>query len=101
MSSPVFLVVNLYTWMEPFDRHDIEDAIDEALKQFGVGKVTGGGGYVQEVKEGPQCNIDLDVTDVGRAVPIIRRVLQGLNVDRRTEIVQYEPEEIHYPVYDS
>ncbi len=99
MDDPVFLVVNLYTQMAPFDRHEIEDAIEEALEPEGLGEVTGGGGFIGEVESGPQCNIDLEVTNVARAVAAIRQVLQQLQVDPRTEIVQYEPNEVRYPVY--
>jgi hypothetical protein len=97
--EPVFLVVNFYTPMMPFDRHDIEDAIEGALAQEGLGEVTGGGGFIGTVESGPQCNIDLEVSDVAQAVAVIRQVLQQLKVDSRTEIVQFEPQEIHYPVY--
>ncbi len=99
--EPIFLVVNLYDQMEPFARHDIEDAIEDALAEEELGEVTGGGGFIGEVSEGPQCNIDLEVTDVTRAVAIIRRVLQELQLDQRTEIVQFEPKEIRYPVYEN
>ncbi len=92
-----FLVVNLYTHMAPFDRHDIEDAIEEALGP--LGEVTGGGGYIGPVESGPQCNIDLEVNDVAQAIAVIRSVLRKLQVDPRTEIVQYEPERVCYPVY--
>jgi len=100
-SEPVFMVVNLYTQMAPFDRHEIEDVIDEALAPQGLGEVTGGGGFIGKVEHGPQCNIDLEVTDVEKAVVVIRQVLQQLKVDPRTEIVQFEPEVIRYPVYDN
>lgn len=98
--EPIFMVVNLYEEMEPFARHEIEDALEDALAEEELGEVTGGGGFIGEVAEGPQCNIDLEVTDVPRAVAVIRQVLQELKVDSRTEIVQYEPEEIRYPVYE-
>jgi hypothetical protein len=97
-AEPVFLVVNLYTHMQPLDRHEIEDAIEEVLAG-GLGEVTGGGGFIGLVESGPQCNIDLEVTDVAKAVAVIRQVLVQLQVDPRTEIVQFEPEEIRYPVY--
>jgi len=99
-SETTFLVVNLFTWMEPLDRHDIEDEIGEALEAEGVGEVTGGGGFVEPPEDGPACNIDIDATDVDRAVAVIRAVLRRLKVDPRTEVVVTEPEERVYLVYD-
>lgn len=92
-----FLVVNLYTQMAPFGRHEIEDEIEEALGP--LGEVTGGGSFIKAVESGPQCNIDLEVNDVAQAIAVIRSVLRKLQVDPRTEIIQYEPERICYPVY--
>jgi hypothetical protein len=99
-SKPVFLVVNLFRWMTPVDRHHIEDKIDEVLQAAGLGEVSGGGGFVGGVSEETQCDIDLKINDIEKAIPLLRQVLQELKVDPRTEIIRFEPEEIRYSVYE-
>ena len=75
-------------------RDEIEDPLDEALQQAGLGEVTGGG-------TGMGCaNIDVEVTDSQRGLTLIRQVLQRLAVAPSTVIQQYSPEEISHPVYD-
>lgn len=98
-TEPVFVVVNLFSQMAPLDRHAIEDDLDEALGDKDLGEVTGGGSWIGKAKSGPQCNIDLEVTDFDKALKVIRRVLRKLKVDPRTEIVRYDPE-VRHSVYE-
>ena len=85
----------------PADRSEVEDALDDALSEAGVGEVTGGGTGVDT------SVVDVDVTDFDRALPIIRRVLQRLRVPRRVQISHNEGDFLagtgkrtYYPVYD-
>lgn len=98
--EPVFVVVNLFAQMAAFDRQGIEDDLDEALSEKDLGEVTGGGSWIGKAKSGPQCNIDLEVTNFEKALKVIRRVLRKFKVDPRTEIVRYDPE-MSYSVYET
>jgi len=64
-------------------RDDIEDPLDEALSQAGVGEVTGGGSGMGI------CNVDVDATDFDAALSIIRAVLAELEVAPSTQINYY------------
>ena len=75
-------------------RDEIEDPLDEALQQAGLGEVTGGGTGMG------RSNIDVEVADPQRGLALIRQVLQRLAVAPSTVIRQYSPEEITHPVYD-
>jgi hypothetical protein len=86
---------------EPAGRWEVEDALDEALSDAGVGEVTGGGTGVG------QSVVDVEVTDFDRALPIIRRVLRELRVPRGVRISHNEGDFIagtgrrtYYPVYE-
>ena len=86
---------------EPANRREVEDALDDALSEAGVGEVTGGG-------TGADTSIvDVEVTDFDRALPIIRRVLRELRVPRGVRISHNEGDFLagtgkrtYYPVYD-
>lgn len=86
---------------EPGGRWEVEDALEDALSEAGVGEVTGGGTGVDK------SIVDVDVTDFDRALPIIRRVLQELRVPRTVQISHNEGDFLagtgkrtYYPVYD-
>jgi hypothetical protein len=71
--------------MYPNERHAIEDELEEALGE--LGDITGGGTTVDL----SECDISLDVTDIQTALPIIREVLQRLQVPKSTVIWEFEP----------
>jgi hypothetical protein len=75
-------------------RDEVEDPLDEALRMEAVGEVTGGGSGAGI------ANIDVEVTDLGRGLPVIRRVLQSLGVARSTVIRQHLPVERTHQVYE-
>lgn len=66
-------------------RDEIEDPLDEALQQAGLGEVTGGGSGMGT------SNIDIEVSDPVRALPLIREVLRSLGVAHSTLIRQAGP----------
>ncbi len=86
---------------EPADRFEVEDALQDALSEAGVGEVTGGG-----TGEGVSI-VDVEVTDFDRALPIIRRVLRELRVPPGVRISHNEGDFLagtgkrtYYPVFD-
>jgi hypothetical protein len=89
MSTPTFLEIVFKNTDFPFAGRDaVEDPLTEALKEAGVGEVTGGG-------SGPQtCNIDVEITDLERGLAVIRRTLSDLGCPASTEIHQQQPQHI-------
>ncbi|QIF04175.1 hypothetical protein [Roseimicrobium sp. ORNL1] len=74
-------------------RDEIEDPLDEALRESELGEVTGGG------SGGGICNIDVEVKDAKRGLAVIRKVLRKLKVARSTRIHQTEPEPREFGIY--
>ena len=95
MSKTTFLEIVFVGADFAFDgRDEVEDPLNEALRNAGLGKVTGGGGGMGE------CNIDVEVIDSIRGLAFIREQLRALEVARSTVINQYEPEHVIHKVYE-
>ena len=82
---------SVYIYFEPSSlatagfegRDELEYPVDEALQEYGLGEVTGGGSGVNGT------NIDIEVTDearLGEAITLIRRILSDLNAPMTTLI---------------
>ena len=79
-------------------RSEIEDPLQEALEQAGIGEVTGGGGGVRG------SNVDVEIThekDFEVGLGLIRQILQSLDVPSSAVIIRHDPVETVYPVYES
>jgi len=66
------------------DKAEIEDALDAALRPEGVGCVIGGGtGLIYSY-------IDLALVDVPRGTELVKQVLRGCNINRRSWILFFD-----------
>lgn len=77
-------------------RDEIEEPLEEALLESGLGEVSGGGGGSGVFV------VDLEIKSEERlheALDIIRGVLQKLNVPESTRIKRHKPQETSYTVY--
>ena len=93
MSEHFFEIV-LQNQDTAFDsRDEVEDPLDEALAEAGVGEVTGGGSGMG------MSNIDIDATNFDAALGIIRQVLRQLGVSPDTEINYYNESDGRREVY--
>lgn len=88
------LVIYFRPGLSPAKRHAIDDELEAALGE--LGEVTGGG----TMMDGSESDTSLIVANVEQAVPILRDTLRRLRVPRGTVIVQFEPEERRWPVFD-
>lgn len=94
MSLERSLVIYFRPGLPPAKRHAIDDELEAALGERG--EVTGGGTMLDM----SESDTSLIVADVMEAVPILRDTLRRLRVPRGTVIVQFEPEERQWPVFD-
>lgn len=94
MTQTYFLEVVLLSADFEFEgRDEIEDPLEEALRNAGVGEVTGAGSGMG------RSNIDVEVNDLEAGLTLVRSVLQKLQVARSTVINQYEPVRMVHRVY--
>ena len=94
--------------IEPLERNErFEDPLQEALDAEELGEVTGGGTQLsapdtagrQEVE---YCEIELELYETGRGLPLLRRELARLRVPRGTVLVyELNGNLIELPVYES
>src|SRR5687767_8559504 len=75
------LTVHIPGAVEPFERYDrFHDPLDKALRAAGrLGKCVGGGTAMQtdpKVRV-TRCDVEVEVKDLGTAVPVIRDVLSA------------------------
>jgi len=78
-------------------RDEIEEPLEEALADSGLGEVTGGGGG------SGVAIIDIEVDDEERleeALSVIRTLLRSRGVPRSTIIKRSRPTEVSYEVYE-
>jgi hypothetical protein len=66
------------------DKAEIEDALDEALRDQEIGCVIGGGTGLK------YSYVDLALVDVDRGAEIVKRVLRGGNIPKRTWILFFD-----------
>ena len=89
--EPIFLYVKIPAAIMPLERGEqFEDPLADALQRAGVGEVTGGGSMMRSDGTIDYVGIDVDVTDVKRAVQIIREVMQQQGAPEGTVIEQGE-----------
>lgn len=90
----LFVYVKIPAPILPIERGErFEDPLDAALREAGVGEVTGGGsGLTAPDARGRQhveyCGIDVDLSDADKGLPILRRELVRLDVPPGT-VLQY------------
>jgi hypothetical protein len=71
---PVLLLVHLPMGLTPATRAEkFEGPLEMALAELGT--ITGAGASLDEDGEPESCDIEVEVNDVARALPIVRRVL--------------------------
>lgn len=86
--EPQYIVVTLNARIQPMHRGEIyEDALDEILRQQGVGEVSGGGTLQAESGEIEYCDIEIQVKDSDAAtVDLIRSSLEQIGVPKGSKI---------------
>lgn len=79
-------------------RDEVEDPLNDALEQSGMGEISGGGTGMGVV------NIDVDINtaiSADEAIKFLRTTLRTLNAPRSTIIIRHKPERCEYIVWES
>ena len=90
--AELFVYIKIPDAIQPLDRSEIfETAIDAALASDGIGQVSGGGSLLGRIhSDGTRtiefCGIDVDATDRGAALTILRGLLPDLGAPVGTEL---------------
>lgn len=87
-----FIYVKLPESLGPIDRGSkYEDPLDQRLRAAGIGEVSGGGSQLGDKNpDGSRdikfCGVDVDVTDLGQALELLRDTLPLLGAADGTEL---------------
>ena len=94
----VFLLIHLPLTLSPMERFErFEEPIDDALGAVGddgavLGEVSGGGSSLDENGAVVSCDVEVEVHDVARALPILRRVLRENSAPPGTVVTRLAPD---------
>jgi hypothetical protein len=90
----VFLLVHLPASLSPLERFErYEEPIDDALAaDGGLGEVTGGGSSLDDGGNVVSCDIEVEIHDVARCLPILRRVLKESGAPQGTVVTRLAPD---------
>lgn len=75
-------------------RDDLDDLLDDALRDANLGEVTGGGQSDAEI------NFDVEVTELAAGLEVIKGTLKRFGAPASTTIRQFEPEIVVYRISD-
>lgn len=99
--STTFVFVKVTESIEPIARGDkYEDPLDAALKAAKLGEVTGGGTSLSKDKTIDWVGIDVELTDVAKGLPFLRKKLIELGVPKGSTLeYEFEGKKIEQPVH--
>ncbi len=100
--STTFVFVKVMDRVMPIERGSkYEDPLDEALKQARLGEVTGGGTSLTKEKTIDWVGLDVELTDVMRGIPFLKKKLIDLGAPRGS-ILEYRfgGQKVQEPVHD-
>ena len=79
--------IRLYEYVEPIDRgYRYEDPLQAALESANLGTITGGGSQLSDQGQIEFVDIEVDATDIDRAITTAIEVLQGAGAPEGSEI---------------
>jgi len=87
--TPTFVFAHINAKAKPIDRGDrFEDPLDAALKEAGVGEVTGGGCGLasKDSNEIVFDGIDIELTDLGRGLALVVQTLENLGAPKGSKL---------------
>ena len=86
--AAITLIARLYEHVEPLDRGArYEDPLDAALRQRGLGEVSGGGSEMTETGEIEFADIEMQVSNLDDALPVIVGSLEASGAPIAAELI--------------
>jgi hypothetical protein len=86
--ASITLIARLYEHIEPLDRGTrYEDPLDAALRERGLGEVTGGGSQLTDSGEIEFADVEINVTNLDDALPVIVSTLEASGAPTGTELI--------------
>lgn len=100
--STTFVFVKVMDRVMPVERGSkYEDPLDKALKQARLGEVTGGGTSLTKEKTIDWVGLDVELTDVMRGIPFLKKKLIELGAPRGSILeYQFGGQKVQEPVHD-
>ncbi len=87
LADTISAYAKLNARVQPIDRGDLyEDPLQEVLEQHGCAEIVGGGSQLMDHAEIEYCGIDIDITDIERAVPLICSTLESLGAPKGSNL---------------
>ena len=96
-SEPTLVVVTIRESLDPVQRgKKYEDPLEIALAKAKVGEISGGGTLFSKSRTIEAIQIDVDLTDLKKGIPLLKRELIRLGAPKGTTIeYEYNEKEIH------
>ena len=86
--ASITLIARVYEHIEPLDRGTrYEDPLDAALRERGLGEVAGGGSQLTDTGEIEFADVEINVTNLDDALPVIVSTLEASGAPTGTELI--------------
>ena len=82
----MFYTLQLNAKLQPFDRHDLEDIIDEFLSKEDLGETSGGGTLMSKEGEIEYCDIEISLNDTANAVEKLLQKLEDIGIPKGSKL---------------
>ena len=82
----MFHTLQLNAKLQPFDRHDLEDLIDEFLSEENLGNTSGGGTLMSKEGEIEYCDIEIELNDTPNIVERLLQKLEEIGVPKGSKL---------------
>ena len=87
--ASITLIARVYEHIEPLDRGTrYEDPLDAALRERGLGEVAGGGSQLTDTGEIEFADVEINVTNLDDALPVIVSTLEASGAPTGTELIR-------------
>ena len=82
----MFYTLQLDAKLQPFDRHALEDIIDEFLSKEDLGETSGGGTLLSKEGEIEYCDIEISLNDTANAVEKLLQKLEDIGIPKGSKL---------------
>ena len=88
MDFPHMVLARMYEHIEPVDRGErYEDPLDAALKNAGLGRITGGGSQLDELGAVTYADVEIGLANLDAALGIVVQQLEAAGAPQGSELI--------------